>query len=45
MWIPEWIFAAGVKGFTSENLERLFNSYEPDLRKFIHQAHMIFIFS
>jgi len=39
---PEGISAAQVKGFTSDNLTRLFDSYESELRKVKHQARRIF---
>ena len=31
-----------MKGFTSDNLARFFDSYESELRKVNHQAHIIF---
>ena len=39
---PGGISAALVKGFTSDNLARFFDSYESELRKVNHQAHRIF---
>jgi len=39
MRIPERIYAARVKGFTSENLARFFDNYESELRKVNHPVH------
>jgi hypothetical protein len=40
---PEGISAAQVKGFTSENLARVFDVCESEVRKVNYQAHRIFI--
>jgi hypothetical protein len=42
MRTPEGISAARVKGFTSENVARFFESNESELRKFNHPPHRIF---
>jgi hypothetical protein len=39
---PEGISAARVKGFTSENVARIFDIYDPELRKLNHPVHRIF---
>jgi hypothetical protein len=42
MRTPEGISAARVKGFTSENVARCFDIYEPEVRKANHPVHGIF---
>jgi hypothetical protein len=39
---PEGISAARVKGFTSENVARIFDVYKSKLRKVNHPVHRIF---
>jgi len=41
MRTPEGMSAARVKGFTSENVARLFDIYESELRKVNHSSHSL----
>jgi hypothetical protein len=42
MITPKAISAVRVKGFTSENVARIFDIYESELRKVNHPVHRIF---